>query len=102
MKKINEINIDGLQNFEKYSSLNPIQIHISDNNVISTLTKYENYKYWFIITGLLFNLSFINDANVGFITCNGLDHSRKALINRKINNTLGIINRSQIKHWDKI
>ena len=99
---INEININGLQNFEKYSSLNPIEIHVSDNDIISTLTKYKNYKYCFIITGLLFSWSVINDINVVFITCNGLKDSRKALINGKIYNALEINNISQIKNWDKI
>ena len=81
---INEMNIGGLPNFEKYSSLNPTEIHVSDSNIISTLTKFKNYKYRFIITGLLFSLSFINDTNVVFITCNKLNDSRKALINIKI------------------
>ena len=94
---INEININGLQNFENYSSLNPIEIHVSDNDIISTLTKYKNYKYCFIITGLLFSWSVINDINVVFITCNGFKDSRKALINGKIYNALEIINISQIK-----
>ena len=99
---IDEITIGGLQNFKKYSSLNPMEIHLSDNNIISTLTKYKKYKYRFIITGLLFSSSFINDTHVFFITCNELNDSRKASINRKIYNTLGIINISQIKNWDKI
>ena len=31
---INEINIGGLQSFEKYSRLNPTEIHLPDNNVV--------------------------------------------------------------------
>ena len=44
-----------------------MEIHLSDNNTISTLTK-KNYEYCFIITGLLFSSSYINDKNVVFIT----------------------------------
>ena len=60
---INE-NIGGLQNFEKYINLNPIEVYVSDNNNISPLTKY---KYCLIITGLLFSSSFTNDMNVVFL-----------------------------------
>ena len=97
---INEINIGGLQSFEKYSRLNPTEIHLPDNNVVSA--KYKNYKYRFIIMGLLISLSFTNETNVTFITCNGLNDSKKVLIIGKIYNTFGISNNSQIKNWSKI
>ena len=95
-----EINIGGLQNLEKYNSLNPTEIHISDNNIVSASTKYRIYIYCF--TGLLLSLPFTNDTNMVFITCNGLNDSRKELINKKIYTTLGVINISQTKNWGKI
>lgn len=78
-----------------------IEIHLFDNNVVSTLSKYKNYKYRFIIMGLLYSLPFINETNITFNSCNGLNDSKKALINGKIYNRFGISNISQMKNWSK-
>ena len=80
---ISEITFGGLQNFEKYSSLNPIQIHVSDSKIKIKIINI-------VLLSLGFYSSFINDTNVVFITCNGLNDSRKALVNRKSYNTLRI------------
>lgn len=70
------IQISGLQNFEKYDSLNLIEIQVSHNNITSTLGKYKKYKYRFIITGLLFGSSFTNETNVTFFTCSRLNDAK--------------------------
>ena len=97
---IHEINIGGLQNLQKYKSLNPTDLHISDNIIhYFSFNKIQKlYRY----AGLLLSLSFTNDTNVVFITCNRLNDSRKALINKKIYNALGVINISQTKNCVKI
>ena len=78
-----------------------IEIHLFDNNVVSTLSKYKNYKYRFIIMGRLYSLPFINETDITFNSCNGLNDSKKALINGKIYNRFGISNISQMKNWSK-
>ena len=70
------IQISSLQNFEKYDSLNLIEIQVSDNNITSTLGKYKKYKNRFIITGLLFGSSFTNETNVTFFTCSRLNDAK--------------------------
>ena len=51
----NEFRIFGIQNFELFEKLNPINIQIRDSKINSKLAKYSNerYKYRFIITNLL-------------------------------------------------
>ena len=43
-----------------------------------------------------------NKTNVIFISCNSLNEVKESLINVKLYKTLGVINISEIKHWDKI
>lgn len=51
--------------------------------------------------GLLYSLPFINETNITFNSFNGLNDSKKALINGKIYNRFGISNISQTKNWSK-
>ena len=55
----NEFRIFGIQNFELFEKLNPINIQIRDSKINSKLAKYSNerYKYRFIITNLLLSSS---------------------------------------------
>ena len=89
---IDEILISGLQNFEQYQKVNPIDIEINVSQIISSLSKYGNSRYRLKLTSLLLRTSFDQTTNVIFITCNGLNNAKKALINGKIHNILGIIN----------
>ena len=86
---VDKILISGLQNFEQYHKINPIDINIDDRQIISSLSKYG--KYCLRIT-LLISASFNQTTNAMFITCNGLNDAKKALINGKIHNVLGVIN----------
>ena len=53
---IDEVKIGGLQSFDKYDKLNPVEVSIRDSEVNAFLSKYsKNYKYRFIINNLLFN-----------------------------------------------
>ena len=53
---IDEVKIGGLQSFDKYDKLNPVEVSIRDSEVNTFLSKYsKNYKYRFIINNLLFN-----------------------------------------------
>ena len=53
-----EFVIDGFQNFEQYTEINPISIRITDPNLQTELLFYSRkykYKYRFIATSLLFS-----------------------------------------------
>ena len=85
MKVIDEIKINGFQNFEQYLQINPIEIQINDTDIQNKLLFYANkYKYRFIANSLLFSSSIQKDTNVIFITTNGLDNVKDILINGKL------------------
>ena len=94
---IDTIHIRGLQNLDKSIKLKPIEIKIDGNQIlkICNATK-KDYKFCYILNGLLFSSRITNDANVLFIICNGLNNARYSLINRKSIKALGVIHSSQI------
>ena len=44
----------------------------------------------------------VQDTNVIFLICNGLNDARDSLINGKLYKSLGVINISEIRDWTKI
>ena len=51
---VDEVKIGGLNSFDKYDKLNPVEVSIRDSDVNTFLSKYsKNYKYRFIINNLL-------------------------------------------------
>ena len=99
---IDQIKIGRLQNFDRYDKLNPVDISIKDCEVNTFLSRYRWYKYLFAIDNLLFSSPLINNTNVIFVSCNGLNEAKESLINGKLFKTLGVINIAEIKHWDII
>ena len=97
---IDTIHIKGLQKFDKSMKLNPIEIKIDGNQIlkICNATK-KDYKFRYILNGLLFSCRITNEANVLFIICNGLSNARYSLINGKSIRTLGVMHLSQIWNW---
>ena len=67
---IDHVKIGGLQNFDRYDKLNPVEISVRDSGVITYLSRYQRYKCRFIIDNLLFSSALTNDANVIFVSCN--------------------------------
>ena len=67
LKIINIINILGLQ-VETENYLNPINISLNTNNVIQQLTKYNKYRYRFVLESFLFSSNFENQTGVIFLT----------------------------------
>ena len=65
---VNQILISGLQDFEHHYKLNPVNIKINDNQIISSLSKYG--KYLLKITSLIVGASFNQITDVTFIICN--------------------------------
>ena len=70
--------------------------------VINKLNKYKQIKHKFTLIGLLFPASIQNDTSQIFLTFRELNKGKTALINRKIESILGVINLDKIDEWDKI
>ena len=85
MKILDEIKIEGFQNFEQYMKINPINIRIIDPEIQTKFMFYsKKYKYRFIANSLLFSSSIKEDTKIIFITTNRLNYAKDILINRKI------------------
>ena len=103
MKIIDEIEIEGFQNFEQYMKINPVNIRIIDPEIQTKLMFYsKKYKYRFIANSLLFSLSIKEDTKIIFITTNGLNNAKDVLINEKIFQGIDVIYISEFENWDKI
>ena len=96
---IDTIKILGLQ-VETENYLNRINISLNINNVIQQLTKYNKYRYRFVLESFLFSSNFENETDVTFLTCNRLSNAKEALINSKIENVLGVTYLSKILNWE--
>lgn len=59
-----EVKKGGLQNYNIYNKLNPVDISIRDSNLNAFLSRYNRrYKYRFIISNLLFSSS-VTQGNI--------------------------------------
>ena len=98
-----KIRIVGLQYYDLDEKLNSIEIKIRDSKIQGKLSRYgtQLYKYLFILDSLLISSSVVQDTNVIFLICNGLNNARDSLINWKLYTSLGVINISGIKDWTK-
>ena len=94
-----EFRIFGIQNFELFEKLKPINIQIRDSEINSNLAKYSNkrYKFRFIITNILLSSSIEQDTNVMFLVCNGLNDTKESLINGKLYKTLEVVKQLKSK-----
>ena len=98
-----EFIIQGFQNFEQCSKINPISVRIIDPDILTKLLFYsKKCKYRFIANSLLFSSSIKEDTKVIFITTNGLNDAKDILINGRIFQGIGVIYISEIENWDKI
>ena len=103
MEIVDEIKIEGFQNFEQYMKINPVDIRITDPEIQTKLLYYsKRFKYRFIANSLLFSLWIKEDIKVSFITTNGLNDAKEILINSKIFQRISVIYISEIENWDKI
>ena len=100
---IDEVKISGLQSFDKYDKLNPVEVSVRHSQVKKFLSKYsKNCKYQFIMNNLLLSTTLRKETNVIFVGCNGLNNAKATLINGKVTKALGVININQITNQDKI
>ena len=98
---IDTIPILGIQNTD-YNFLNPIYISINSDVIIQKSTKYKNYRYRFVLESILFSSNIENETDVIFVICNGLNNAKHALINKKLENILGVCYLTEIKDWEII
>ena len=91
IRTIDEIKIEGFQNFEQNKKINPIDIQITDSEIQTKLLFYsKRYKYIFIANSLLFSSVIKKDTKTIFITTNGLNDAKDILS--------GVIYMSEIKN----
>ena len=83
LEVIETIRILGLQ-IERQNFLNPVTISLNSNNIIEQLTKYNKYRYRFVLETFLFSSNFENQTDIIFLACDGLSNAKEALINSKI------------------
>ena len=101
---VDEFRIVGLQSDNLDEKLNPIEINIRDSQIQVKLSRYgtQRYKYCFIVDSLLISSSVVQDTNVIFWICNGLNDARGSLINGKLYKSSGVININELKDWAKL
>lgn len=72
--------IRGLQQFDKYKKSNAIEIKIDGNKIIVDLAKYRKFNYRFLIDNFILSSAISNDSSAIFITANGLNETKNALM----------------------
>ena len=82
--------------------LNPVQIEINNDRTLNVLIKHKNIYYKLTPIGILFSSSAKNTTKKIFVTCRALNNAKRALINGKIYNILGITNLNKINNWEYI
>ena len=99
---IDGVKIGGIQFFDTFDKLNPVEVRITISEVSTFLSRFTRNKYRFIVNNLLFSSELKKDTNVIFVCCNRLSEAKEALINEKFEKALGIVNISQIDTWEKV
>ena len=66
-----------MQSFNQFSKTNPINVEITEPLIVNDLLFFaKKYKHRFIANSLLFSSSIQKDANVNFVTTNGLNDAK--------------------------
>ena len=55
-----------------------------------------------MLESILFSSNIKNETDVIFVVCNGLNNAKHALINKKLENKIGVCYVTDIKDWEKI
>ena len=102
VRVIDTIFIKGLQNYDKYTTLNPVELNFNSNYINEKIEYYKQYTFMFTLKNILFSANFTNDTESIFVICHNLNSTKKALINNKRYDILGQINLNEIKNWNSI
>ena len=95
---VDSIKIIGFENFQSYDKLNPINITIENNKLISYLAN-KKYYYKFTLDSVLLSAAFNNENDVIHVSCTGLSDVKYSMINQKLLKTLGQINIAEIPNY---
>ena len=99
---IDKVIVKALQNYDNYTTLNPLEINLQSNYLNKIIDDYKGFVFEVRFINVPFSANITNDTQNIFITCQNLTSAKKALINDKIYYLLGIINLNEIKQWDKM
>ena len=102
MTTIDFISIWGQQNFEDNAEINPIEVKIENGKVQNMFEKYKKNPVKFTLEGLPFSSAFKYDTKKIFVTTSRLIDAKYDLINRKLYQTIVVINLNEIKNWNEI
>ena len=99
--------VQGIQKFDRFKKLNPLNIEIIDSEIRNELSLYarSNYRYTFrfIVNSLTFSSAITkNVTDAIFIVSNTLTEAPTHFINDTGYNGLGVIYTSEIKYWQYI
>ena len=94
-----EVTIEGLQSFDQYQKVNPLDIKITDSEIFKKLIFKENkrIKYRFIPNSILFSSSVQEETQVIFLTVSGFNEARDIFINGKVYKAIGCIFTNEIE-----
>ena len=99
---VDKILVKALQNYDKYTTLNPLEVNLNSNYLSKIIHDYKGYIFEVRLINVLFSSNITNDTQNIFITCQNLTSAKKVLINDKIYYLLGIINLNEIKQWNEM
>ena len=96
---VDKILVKALQNYDKYTTLNPLEVNQNSNYLSKIIHDYKGYIFEVRLINVLFSSNITNDTQNIFITCQNLTSAKKALINDKIYYLLEI---NEIKQWNEM
>ena len=99
---VDTIIVKALQSYDKYSTLNPLEINLNSNYLSKIIHDYKGFVFEVRLINVLFSANIQNETQNIFITCQNLGSAKKALTNNKIYYLLGIINLNEIKQWNEM
>ena len=99
---IDKVIAKALQSYDKYTTLNPLEINLQSNYLSKLIDDYKGFVFEVRLINVLFSANITNDTQNIFIACQNLSSAKNALINNKIYYLLGIINLNEIKQWNEM
>ena len=69
--------IKGLQNYDKYTTLNPLELNFRSNYLNEKLEDYRGYTYMLTLKNILFSPRFTNEKQNIFITCHNSNSAKR-------------------------
>ena len=94
---IDFISIPGQQKFEGNAEINPIKIKIENDKIQNMFEKYKKTLSNLALKDCFFLSAIKNETDKMFATVGGLMDAKYGLINRKLYQTIGVINLNEIK-----